>query len=130
MPNDADAVVALERRFWDSLVDQDVAGAIALLTEPALMVSEHGAMQFDHEEYRRMAEKGPLVLKSYEFTDVNVLVPSQDVAIVTYRAKQVVGGRGESKSISQEVVDSSTWLRSGSGWKCAAHTETMAKARA
>ena len=129
MPTDAEALVALERQFWDSLVKQDVGGAIELLTEPALMVSEHGAMQFDHEQYRHMADKGPLVLKSYEFSDVNVLFPFQDVAIVTYRAKQVVGSRDAQTSTAQDVVDSSTWLRSGSGWKCAAHTETIAKAR-
>ena len=48
----------LERQFWDALVAQDAQAAIDLLAEPALMVSSHGAMRFDHAQYRQMAETG------------------------------------------------------------------------
>ncbi|MEO8117694.1 MAG: hypothetical protein ABI606_00030 [Rhodoferax sp.] len=32
--------------------------ALDLLCEPALMVSAHGAMKFDHARYRQMADHG------------------------------------------------------------------------
>jgi hypothetical protein len=40
-------LVDLETKFWQSMVDQDTDAALALLSEPALMVSEHGAMKFE-----------------------------------------------------------------------------------
>jgi hypothetical protein len=58
-------LVDLETKFWQSMVDQDTDAALALLTEPALMVSGHGAMKFDHAGYRKMAEQGSMVLTSF-----------------------------------------------------------------
>ena len=59
-------LIALEKRFWQSMVDQDAATAVGLLDDSALMVSQHGAMRFDHDGYRRMAEQGTMVLKAFE----------------------------------------------------------------
>ena len=33
---------AMERKFWQSMVDQDTEAALSLLDEPSLMVSSHG----------------------------------------------------------------------------------------
>jgi uncharacterized protein (TIGR02246 family) len=124
-------IEALERRFWDALVAQDAQAAIDLLTEPALMVGGHGAMRFDREQYRRMAEQGPMVVKSYDFSDVEVTFPTDDVAIVTYRVRQEMVRRGEERGAEQHMIDSSAWLRGATGeWKCAMHTETPAEAKA
>ena len=49
-------LISLEKKFWQSMVDEDTDTALSMLDEPALMVSSHGAMQFDHAGYRRMAE--------------------------------------------------------------------------
>jgi len=46
-------LIDLETKFWQSMVDQDPDTAVSLLSEPALMVSAHGAMKFDHAGYRR-----------------------------------------------------------------------------
>lgn len=126
MPNQSEALLALEKKFWNSLVDQDAQTAIDLLSEPALMVSEHGAMKFDHDKYRQMAEKGAMVLKSYELGNVDVIFPSDGVAILTYQVKQKMAKRGESDGTEQLMNDSSTWLRDGGNWKCVMHTETPA----
>ena len=58
-------LIALEKKFWQSMVDEDTDTALSMLDEPALMVSPHGAMQFDHAGYRRMAEQGTMVIKSF-----------------------------------------------------------------
>lgn len=117
-------LVQLEKRFWQSMVDEDTDAALAMLDEPALMVSAHGAMQFDHATYRRMAEQGPMVIKSFELSDMNVLFPDKNTAVLTYRAKQALAARGESKEIQQEMADSSVWLRKNGEWRCVMHTET------
>jgi ketosteroid isomerase-like protein len=118
-------LIELEKKFWQSMVTQDTRTAAELLTEPALMVSSHGAMKFDREGYRKMAQQGTMVLTAFELSDVDVLFPSDTTAIVTYRVKQVVAPRAKGGSaIEQEMNDTSTWVRKDVGWQCAMHTET------
>ena len=124
MPTSSESIVDLETRFWQSMVDQDADTAVALLNEPALMVSSHGAMQFDHAGYRKMADQGSMVVTSFEFDDMHVLFPNEATAVLTYRVKQGVAPRGKGKGISQEMNDTSTWVRTGEDWKCVMHTET------
>jgi hypothetical protein len=40
-------LVDLETRFWQSMVDNDTDTAVAMLAEPALMVSPQGTMRFE-----------------------------------------------------------------------------------
>ena len=126
MPTPRDTIVDLERRFWQSIVDQDTDTALEMLTEPALMVSSHGAMQFDHDGYRQMAEKGSMVLSDYELSEMRVIFPNEGTAVVTYHAKQTMTPRGKNDGTVQEVNDTSTWIKDRDGWKCVMHTETPA----
>jgi ketosteroid isomerase-like protein len=118
-------LIALENRFWQSMVDEDTETALSLLDEPALMVSPHGTMKFDHAGYRRMAEQGTMVIKSFELSEMNVLFPSEDIAVLSYHAKQSLAPRGESGASEQQMADSSVWTRKEDGqWRCVMHTET------
>ena len=90
MTNADSQIVDLEKKFWQSLIDNDTDTAVSLLNEPSLMVSSHGAMQFDHDGYRKMADEGPLVVKSYKLDNVQVFHPNDDMAVVTYRVTQAV----------------------------------------
>jgi len=118
------ALVDLETKFWQSMVDQDTDAALAMLTEPALMVTAHGAMKFDHEGYRKMAEQGSMVVTSFELSDMDVVFPNDTTAVLTYHVKQAVAKRGNGQGAVQEMNDSSTWVQAGKQWKCVAHTET------
>jgi ketosteroid isomerase-like protein len=130
MASPRDTIEQLERRFWQSLVDNDAATATGLLTEPALMVSAHGAMKFDHAGYRRMAEKGPRVLTGFELSDLEVVFPNETTAIATYHVKQrVVPRDAKDGGDVQEMDDTSTWVKQDGSWKCAMHTETPANGR-
>jgi len=92
-------LIALENRFWRSMVEQDTDTALGMLHEPSLMVSSHGAMQFDHAGYRQMAEHGSMVIKSFELDDMKVLFATDDTAVVTYHAKQTIAKRGETGEV-------------------------------
>lgn len=125
MQSQANTLIDLERKFWQSMVDNDTDTALEMLCEPSLMVSAHGAMKFGHAKYRKMAEQGSLVLNSYELSNMEVVFPNEDTAVLTYRVKQQVtprekGGRAE----TQNMHDSSTWIKTLDGWKCVMHTET------
>ena len=124
MPTADSTLIALEKKFWQSMVDDDTDTALGLLAEPSMMVSSHGAMQFDHAQYREMAEKGSMVIKSFKLSDMKVMYPNDDTAVLTYHAKQTMAPRGKSEEIEQEMADSSVWLRKDGEWQCVMHTET------
>ena len=63
-------LIDLETKFWQSMVNHETEVALNLLCEPALMVSSHGAMKFDHDAYRQMADQGSMEIKSFEFNDM------------------------------------------------------------
>ena len=126
MPTPRDTIVELERKFWQSIVEHDTDTAVEMLTEPALMVNSHGAMQFDHEGFRD-GRKGPLVLSDYELSEMRVMFPNESTAVVTYHAKQTMTPRGKNGGTVQgKVNDTSTWIKDRDGWKCVMHTETPA----
>jgi ketosteroid isomerase-like protein len=123
-------LVNLETKFWQSMVEQDTDAALALLCEPAVMVSAHGAMKFDHQAYRKMAEQGTMVLTSFEFSDMEVVFPNEATAVLMYHVKQTMAQRGKTERVTQEMTDSSTWVHNGKNWLCAIHTETPCAAKA
>ena len=96
-----------------------------MLDQQALMVSSHGSMKFDHAQYRQMAQQGAMVLKDFKLGDIDVLQPTDDMAVLTYRVRQSVAPRGsDAPGTAQDMVDSSTWVRKEDQWQCVAHTET------
>jgi hypothetical protein len=100
-----------------------------MLCEPALMVSSHGAMKFDHDGYRKMAEQGSLVLTSFEFSNLQIVFPNENTAVLTYHVRQKLKPRATGNAMTQEMNDTSTWIRTLDGWKCVVHTETPADSR-
>ena len=124
MRTSSKTLIDLETKFWQSMVDQDADTATSMLAEPALMVSSHGAMKFDHAAYRKMAEQDAMVLTSFELSDVEVVFPNDTTAILTYEVKQSVADRGKSKGVTKQMADSSTWILTDDGWRCVMHTET------
>jgi hypothetical protein len=118
----------LERTFWKSIVDNEPEVATGMLTEPALMVSGHGAMSFDHAGYTRMANDEKYKLLDYDISEMDVLFPTDEVAIATYHAHQKMEMDG--KPMEMDSVDSSTWVKLGGEWKCAAHTESTEASKA
>lgn len=112
----------LERAFWQSLVDRDAGAARDMLAPQALMVSSHGTMRFDPAQYEKMLLDPKHGLLEYTLSDMDVLFPTDDIAIATYRAHQTMEMDG--RRMEQDVVDSSTWVKVDGAWKCAAHTES------
>ena len=130
MATPSKTLIDLEKKFWQSMVEQDTDTALQMLEEPALMVGSHGAIKFDHAGYRKMAEQGSMIVKSFELSDVETVFPNDATAILTYRVRQKVAGRQDGKSTVQEMNDTSTWISTRDGWKCVMHTETPVDSKA
>ena len=124
MTTSAKTLIDLETKFWQSMVDQDTDAALQLLHDPAMMSTAHGAMKFDHAGYRKMAEQGPMVVKSFALSDVEVMFPTATTAAMTYHVKQSVGARDGRQSKTQDMSDTSTWIHLSNRWQCVLHTES------
>ena len=122
MPGD-DEIEALERKFWQTMVDKDPEAAMRLIADECLIAGPMGSMGIDPAKYAEMTKAGQWRLDSFEFSDVSVIQPNADTAIIAYKVRQ----RGEMKgeTMDMECSDASTWVRDGGTWKCALHTETI-----
>src|SRR5687767_4594171 len=126
MTTPTETLIDLETKFWQSMVDQDTETAVAMIAEPALMVTGMGAIKFDRAGYREMAKKAPSVLTSFKLSDVQVVFPNDATAVVSYHVKQGVASRDKSDNKTQEMNDTSTWIKKDGNWQCVLHTETPA----
>ena len=116
-------IVDLERRFWDAMRDKDVESAKALVADPCLVTGPSGAMAIDPDRFAQMTNDGQWTLRDYEFLDLEVTSPRDDVAIVAYKVRQ--RGTLTGKPMDLQCADASTWVRNDDGWKCVLHTETI-----
>jgi hypothetical protein len=119
-----DELVELEHRFWQALLDGDTDTALSLMNEPMLRVTALGVTKVGRTEYRDLAESGQMVLKEYHLSDVDVVFPADDVAVLAYAVRQTIAPRGRLTLLTQNMADTSMWVRKNGRWRCAMHTET------
>ncbi|MET0179204.1 MAG: nuclear transport factor 2 family protein [Novosphingobium sp.] len=123
MPQVRETIVQLENRFWQAMVDKDAKTAAAMIADEALVTGPMGTMTIDPAKYEAMTNEGQWNLTSFEISDVAVVCPSPDVAIIAYKVRQKGDMKGEAMDLA--CADSTTWVRDGDGWKCALHTESV-----
>ena len=114
-------ILELETRFWQSMVDKDSKLAGTMIAEECLISGSMGTMQVDPRKYEKMTRDGKWTLDSFEFSDVEVIFPTDDVAVIAYKVHQK--GEMAEKAMDMRCADSTTWVRDGETWKCALHTE-------
>lgn len=120
---DNDIIERCERDFWQAMADKDADGAAAMIADDCLITGPSGAMRIDPEKYRAMTRDGKWTLESFEFSDVEVIFPADDTAVIAYKVRQK--GTMKDGPMDMTCADSSTWVKDGDGWKCALHTETI-----
>ena len=122
MPDSA-TIERLEKDFWQSMVDKDADRAVTMIADECLITGPQGTMRSDPADYKRMTEQGEWELDQFEFSDVQVIFPQEDTAIIAYNVHQTGSMKGQEMDLN--CADSSTWVRDGDEWKCALHTETI-----
>ncbi len=123
MTDSTDTIVKLEKAFWQSMVDNDADKAMTMIADECLITGPMGTMRSDPADYRRMAEQGDWELDRFEFSDVEVIFPAEDTAIIAYKVHQTGTMKGQKMDLN--CADSTTWVKDGRAWKCALHTETI-----
>jgi ketosteroid isomerase-like protein len=120
---DKQQIVDLETRFWRVLQGKDPDAAKAMIASNALVTGPSGAMRIDPETFAEQTRDNKWRLDQFEFTDVDVIVPNENVGIIIYKVHQT--GELKGKPMDMKAADSSVWVREGGEWKCALHTETI-----
>ena len=123
MADSTDTIVKLEKAFWQSMVDKDADKAMPMIADECLITGPMGTMRSDPEDYKRMTEAGDWDLDAFEFSDVQVIFPVDDTAIIAYKVHQTGTMKGAEMDLN--CADSTTWVRDNGDWKCALHTETI-----
>lgn len=123
MPQQTETIVALENKFWQSMQDKDAKAAKAMIADECLITGPMGAMKLDPDKYEEMTRDGKWSLESFALSDVDVVFPADDVAVIAYTVHQT--GTMKDQPMDMTCADSSTWIKEGDAWKCALHTETI-----
>jgi hypothetical protein len=116
-------ILALEEKFWQSMVDKDGAAGAGLTADPCLVTGAQGVGRIDQKTFAKMMETGTWVLHAYAFSDVKVEQVADDVAVIAYKVREDLTVDG--KKLTLEAADASTWVRRKDGWVCALHTESV-----
>lgn len=116
-------IVSLEKEYWNAIKRKDGKRTSQLSGKVALTTSARGVTTIPKAKMGKMTEEGNWTLESYEFDEVEVVIPADDVAIIAYTVKQSVTMDGKKQEL--RAADTSTWIRGADGWECYAHSETF-----
>ncbi|MEE6271790.1 nuclear transport factor 2 family protein [Georgenia sp. MJ206] len=112
------ALLAVERRGWDSLCDGSGAELYgALMTAEAVMVLAHGVV-LDRAGVVASLADAPR-WRTYELDDVRLVPVGADAAALVYTARAYRDGEPPFESLM-----SSTYVRAGGAWRLALYQQT------
>jgi hypothetical protein len=122
---DEKTIIALENKFWQTMVDKDTDASVAMLADKSIVTGSQGLALLTHDDYRGMAAQGERLwtLKSFKLDDVKVTFPADDVAVIAYKVTEEMEVEG--KPVTLKAADATTWVRKGSKWLAALHTESV-----
>lgn len=112
-----------EKQYWNAIMTRDVQAAMRLTDDPCIVTGAQGVGRISQKQFADMLQAGGWTLHSFDLSDVQVRLLSEDVAIVAYKVKESLTVEG--KHMTLEAADSSTWVRREGNWVCALHTEAM-----
>ena len=120
-----DEIIVLEKSYWDAMKAKDGRRTSELSGKTALVTGQQGIMRIEKEKMGKMTEEGNWTLESYDLDDIEVSIPSPDIALIAYTVRQSVTMDGKPQNL--RAADSSVWIHGSNGWECHAHSETFLK---
>jgi hypothetical protein len=122
---DEQKIVDLEKKFWRTMVERNTEASVAMLPEKSIVAGAQGAAVLTHDDYRGMAKQGESLwrLNSFQLDDVNVVFPTEDVAVIAYTVTEELEVEGQ--PLTLKAADATTWVRQNGEWLAALHTESV-----
>jgi len=116
-------LVGLEREYWDAMISKDPTVATRLTAERQIYTGPQGVSTIGADAIGSMVQSDGWKLKSYDFSDVTVLAPTRNMAIVAYHVTEKIDVDGE--SVTLDANDSTVWLRQNGAWAAVLHSESL-----
>src|SRR5215475_5455564 len=116
-------IIDLERRFWSAIRDRNASAASSMVGDTCIVTGAQGHGAIDRAMFAKMMEAPLWTLHEFSFEKENVIFPTDDVAIIAYTVTEKLTVEG--KPLTLRAADASTWVKRGSQWLCALHTESV-----
>jgi len=118
-----DEILALEKRFWTSMMHEDVEDLLDLIDEPSIIAGAQGVHRIDKSAMAQMFGAASWRLNGYNIPEADVVVRrlNEDTAAIAYKVYEdlTVDGR----PVTLMAADTSIWIRKNGHWVCSVHTE-------
>lgn len=115
-----DAIVAMEKKAWQSYKDRQAEGFKSLMGSPYTAVYAEGMKDINGE----LADMSKVELRSFELTDTKVTHPTPDVAVLAYTCN--AQGSYAGSDISGTYNCGSVYAKQDGKWVGVFHTEVKA----
>jgi ketosteroid isomerase-like protein len=115
-------ITELETRYWRALQAGDVETALSMTSDPCVVAGAQGVSRVDKTTYAKLMRNADWEIRSFEFRDVVVEQPAENIAVIGYKVHEELTLKGE--PVTLDAADTSIWVRDGGGWTCALHTES------
>ena len=116
-----EAVIEKEKQMYESIKSGDMETFESNLAENFMSVYEEG---FSNRE-QEIASIKNLTIDSYEMSDIKVMTPAENIAMIVYTLN--ASGTWNQEKFEGKYYSTSTWMKGDDGnWKGIMHTETKA----
>lgn len=113
---DKNAIILLETKYWDAMKTNDIESAVALTKFPCTLASPKGVQRISEEQYRKiMKANNSANYRNVEINNPQVDILNENTALISYQTEMN----------GVKMLDVSTWIREGTKWVCAFHSENQ-----
>jgi hypothetical protein len=119
--SEKEQIIDKEKAAWQSFQDKKADAFRKFFADGYRGVYSDGIKNTDEE----VASLGKADLKSFSFSDVSVVFPDKDTAVLTY--KVTTQGMEDGKDMSGTCNAASVWHKHAEGWRTIFHTEVKAE---
>ena len=118
---DKETIIAREKAVWNAFNARDVEAVKKLISTDVITVYPDGIYNFQ----QRIDGISKMTMTSFALSDFNISTPSDNVAIVSYKAK--VGNKDGSSS---DLNCATVWNLKNGEWKAVFHSDMKVEAPA
>jgi len=116
------AITQKEKNMYESIKNGDMNAFKNSLSENFMGVYASGISNRD-EEVETVGSN--LAIDSYSFSEVSVLTPADNVAVINYKVS--MSGSWADEAFSNDYYATSTWIKMGNEWKVIVHSDMQAE---
>jgi len=117
------AITKKEKALYEAIKNGDMDTFKNSLSENFMGVYASGISNRD-EEVESVGSN--LSIDSYSFSEVSVLTPAENVAVINYKVS--MSGNWADEAFSNDYYATSTWIKIENDWKALVHSDMQAEA--